>query len=168
MTLSSADFPSAAPNSTGFIGVHGQAPVGRGSTSPSLSVPSPLANLGSMSPTRRVFDITLIYSGRNVRHQIYDSMPVATLMEEAGGIFGLNPSHMILMLFTGTPTTLPPSGSVYGPPRVEENATVFVFMTQAVSQNNASLFRPQPPRSPEVGFSPFQVGTAVSSKLLSS
>jgi hypothetical protein len=170
MTLSSADFPTAVPNPAGFLGVYGQSSARGGASSPSSSVPSPLVKPGIQSPSNRVFKITLICTGRNVRRQVYESMAVAVLMEEAGAIFGLDPSYIVLMLFTLTPMTLPRNGLISGP-RVEENATVFVFTTQGVSQADSRVYHPHSSVVLGNGFFHHQSSvpsTAVSSKLLSS
>jgi hypothetical protein len=66
-------------------------------------------------------------------------MPILTLMEEAGAIFGLDPAQIILMLFSLTPVTLDRSGLISGPPRVAPNSTVFVFaifVAEQASQHN--------------------------------
>jgi hypothetical protein len=91
------------------------------------SVQSPGVGLGAASRNSHVFQILLVYNGQTVGHQVYDSMPILTLMEEAGAIYGLDPAWIILILFSLTPVTLNRNGLVSGPPRVEAGATVFVF-----------------------------------------
>ncbi len=70
------------------------------------SVPSPGLGVGSSQRKDKVFQITLVYNGQSVKHQVYESMPILTLMEEAGSIFGLDPAQIILMLFSLAPVTL--------------------------------------------------------------
>jgi hypothetical protein len=68
--------------------------LGRVDHSPVPSVPSPGLGAGSSQRKDQVFQITLVYNGQSVKHQVYESMPILTLMEEAGFIFGLDPAQM--------------------------------------------------------------------------
>ena len=148
--------------------------VGRGERSPlqsvhspAPSVPSPGLGPGTASRNHRVFQILLIYNGQTVGHQVYDSMPILTLMEEAGAIYGLDPAWIILMLFSLTPVTLRRDGLVSGPPRVEAGATVFVFEVVIPGQRLQGNLVPIPPsqRALAQPQSP-PVTTMVNSKLL--
>jgi hypothetical protein len=161
-TLSSNGLPI-----TLATGTPGNAIVGRVQISPVPSVPSPGLGLGTAQRNNRIFQIILVYNGQSVNHQVYDSMPILTLMEEAGAIFGLDPAWIILMLFSLTPVTLRRDGLVSGPPRVQAGATVFVFEVIVSGQGQRRNFAPVPlgPRD----FGPPQpppVTAMVNSKLL--
>ena len=65
--------------------------LGRVEHSPVPSVPSPGLGVGGSQRMDQAFQITLVYNGQNVRHQVYESMPIITLMEEAGSIFWPGP-----------------------------------------------------------------------------
>jgi hypothetical protein len=100
--------------------------------------------------------ITLIYNGQPVQHEVYDAMPIFSLMEDAGRIFGLDPNQVVLMLFSAVTTTLDRHGVVAGPPPFRANATVFVFSIQGptpmVQRQDFSSF---PPAPRDYGASPF-------------
>ena len=167
LTISSANGMSL-PLQTG---IQGHARMGQPTHSPVPSVPSPGMTHGS-GPSYGIepFMITLIYNGQPTRHEVYDAMPIFTLMEDAGQIFGLDPNHLLLTLFSAVPATLDRYGVVAGPPRLVENATVFVFVVHApIPTSQERVF---PPSSPApYGFGAPAVLSAnamVSSKLLGS
>jgi hypothetical protein len=56
-------------------------------------------------------------------------MPISQLTEDAGTTFGLEPEHIILVLFGMVPVTLRSNSTVAGPPRLTTNAVVMVFYT---------------------------------------
>ncbi len=113
-------------------GVLEHASMGRQNYSPVPSVPSPGVTHGS-GPAYGIqpFLITLIYNGQPVRYEVYDAMPIFSLIEDAGNIFSLDPNQIVLMLFSTVTTTLDRNGVVAGPPRLVANATVFVFAIHA-------------------------------------
>jgi hypothetical protein len=80
----------------------------------------------STSPEVR-FEITLIYAGTSIRHQVWASMPIAQLMTDAGMIFGLDPNTLILLLFSSVPTTLRRDATISGPPPVPPGSKVMAF-----------------------------------------
>jgi hypothetical protein len=116
------------------------------------------------------FMSALIYNGQPVQHEVYDAMPIVSLMEDAGQIFGLDPNQIVLMLFSAVTTTLDRHGVIAGPPRLVANATVFVFAIHAPTPTAQQRgFAPVPPASCSFGASPFpQANAMVSSKLLGS
>jgi hypothetical protein len=52
------------------------------------------------------YHIRLICAGVTVQHRVWLSMPIFTLIEEAGDIFGLDPAGISLVLFSASPVTL--------------------------------------------------------------
>ena len=166
-TLSSANgFPITLPLS-GPVDIPEQAPRLRGS--PARSVPSPLLGSDSSSGKSSVFEINLICNGQTVRHEVYDSMPVAQLMDEARAVFTLAQCPVILMLFGMTPSTLDQSRSLSGPPRVGANATVFVIPVQIFGPANNCAHPLVPPPGSSFIFPPNPSPSAsglMSSKLL--
>ena len=142
--------------------------LGRVEHSPVPSVPSPGLGVGGSQRMDQVFQITLVYNGQNVRHQVYESMPIITLMEEAGSIFGLDPAQIVLMLFSLTPVTLDRNGYVSGPPRVSPNSTVFVFAIFVAGQEITQDYLIPPARGARIPFQPPPppATSLVSSKLL--
>jgi hypothetical protein len=88
-------------------------------------------------------------------------------MEEAGAIYALDPSWIILMLFSVTPVTLDRNGLLSGRPRVDAGATVFVFEVVIPGQRVQNSLVPAHPRpgmyeQPQVS----PITTVVNSKLL--
>ncbi len=71
--------------------------------------------------------IHLIFEGAVVACRVRSSMLIAQLAVEAGQIFGLDPEHVILMLFSAAPTSLPKDGCLSGPPVVGPGSRVMVF-----------------------------------------
>ena len=104
-----------------------------------FSVPSPALGRGASPQNDPVYDIFLIYNGQDVRHQVYESMPILQLVREAGARFRLDWTQIILMLFSMTPVTLDRNGLISGPPRVGENARVFVFVINASVENGQAV-----------------------------
>ncbi len=115
-----------------------------------------------------ISSITLVYNGQTVRHEVHDSMPISRLMAEAGGIFSIDHTNIILMLFIRDGSgKLDRYGFIYGPPRVTSNSTVFVFLilpTHADSVPGTDR-RPVLYGSAPVPF-PSSASTTMSSKLL--
>jgi hypothetical protein len=142
--------------------------LGRVEHSPVPSVPSPGFGVGGSQRKDQVFQITLVYNGQSVRHQVYESMPILTLMEEAGSIFGLDPAQIILMLFSLAPVTLDRNGHLSGPSRVPPNSTVFVFAIFVAEQATTQNYPIPPARDARIPFHslPPPATSLVSSKLL--
>jgi hypothetical protein len=70
----------------------------------------------------------LIFEGNSVIHRVWPTMGIHQLMSEAGSIFGLDPSEIMLVLFsTVVPTTLHRDATISGPPRILHGARVMVF-----------------------------------------
>jgi hypothetical protein len=59
-------------------------------------------------------------------------MLIWQLTVEAGSIFGIEPEEISLILFSGSPTSLPRNGRISGPPRVTPGSTVMVFQIPAL------------------------------------
>ncbi len=55
-----------------------------------FSVASPALGRGASPQNDPVYDIFLIYNGQDVRHQVYESMPILQLVREAGARFRLD------------------------------------------------------------------------------
>jgi hypothetical protein len=100
-------------------------------------VPSPDAE--------KFFDITLIYEGDRVRHQVAAHMPVAELSAEAAAIFQINAADVILLLYGIIPRTLPRNGRISDPPRVIAGSTVLVFCVATPGHGQGGY---PPPASP--------------------
>jgi hypothetical protein len=77
------------------------------------------------------FEILLSYGGSTVNHRVWDEMPIAQLMAEAGSIFGLDSTELILVLSSSPPMTLQRGGSIMGPPRVCPGSNVIVLQVHA-------------------------------------
>jgi hypothetical protein len=73
------------------------------------------------------FEIFLTYSGTTVIHSVWDEMAISQLIMEAGSIFGLDPTEIILILFSSQPKSLQRDGTIMGPPRVTPGSNVMVF-----------------------------------------
>jgi hypothetical protein len=82
--------------------------------------------VASATPSEN-FEIYLTYSGTTVVHQVWHEMLISQLMSEAGSIFGLDSTEMILVLFSWQPTPLQRGGNIMGPPRVTPGSKVIVF-----------------------------------------
>ena len=82
---------------------------------------------GGQSPPTGPFVIYLTYAGARVAHRVWDSMGISQLIDEAGLVFGIDPSEVTLMLFSMTPTSLHRGAKISGPPRVTAGSTVMVF-----------------------------------------
>ncbi len=54
------------------------------------------ASVGVQTP----YEIQLIFEGNSVQHRVWSIMPISQLMVEAGSIFGVDPSEMVLLLLT--------------------------------------------------------------------
>ena len=77
------------------------------------------------------FEILLSYGGSTVNRRVWDEMPIAQLMAEAGSIFGLDSTELILVLSSSPPMTLQRGGSIMGPPRVCPGSNVIVLQVHA-------------------------------------
>ena len=84
-------------------------------------------NRPSLSPQAAPFEISLIHEGHSVSHRVWPDMGIAQLMVDAGAIFGLDPSEIVLLLFSAFPVTLRKDGLISGPPPVLPGAKVMVF-----------------------------------------
>jgi hypothetical protein len=82
------------------------------------------------------FEIFLTHSGTTVIHRVWNEMPIAQLMAEAGSIFGLDSSEMILVLFSSQPISLQRERSIMGPPRVTPGSNVMVFNVYSSGSND--------------------------------
>ena len=100
---------------------------GWGNNNPGIPHSMPPFTSGTPSPGAGSFEITLIYEGNRIGHQVTQHMPVMQLVEEAGALFRLHPSAVVLLLFGMHPRTLPRENRLSDPPRVEHGATVLVF-----------------------------------------
>ncbi len=54
-------------------------------------------------------------------------MHVSQLISEAGTLFGVDPQDLALIFFSGSPSSIPRTGRVSGPPRIAPGSTVLVF-----------------------------------------
>ncbi len=79
--------------------------------------------------------ITLIHEGNRIRHQIWPTMPVAVLTQDAATLFRLPPpaSAIVLMLFGMIPSVLHFDQRICDPPQVTNGATVLVFQVPVPS-----------------------------------
>jgi hypothetical protein len=115
--------------------------------SPAHSVPSPFgqpneAMVLSSSPGKLgnrnspqadpVYEITLVNEGRTQRHRVFENLRVSQLAVEAAGVFSLDPNAVVLMLFSTALVTLDRKRTLVGPPRVNPNATVIVFVVMGI------------------------------------
>ncbi len=73
------------------------------------------------------FEIFLTHSGTTVIHRVWKEMAIAQLIMEAGSIFGLESTEIILILFSSQPLSLQRDGTIMGPPRVTPGSNVMVF-----------------------------------------
>jgi hypothetical protein len=80
------------------------------------------------------FEITLIYEGRQVRHEVSEILPVSTLMIDVGRIFRIDPNALILMLFSASPAILNRTLTLQGPPWVGPNSSLFVFVVATAAE----------------------------------
>jgi hypothetical protein len=118
------------------------APSGFGHLEPGINPSSPLRG-ASNSPSDCTFEIFLTFSGGTVVHRVWDSMPIAQLIFDAGILFGMDHHDLALILFPGSqgPTSIPLTERVSGPPRITPASTVFVFYVPGQRQ----LVAPPPP-----------------------
>ena len=118
------------------------APSGFGHLEQRINSSSPLRG-ASNSPSDGTFEIFLTFSGGTVVHRVWDSMPIAQLVFDAGILFGLDHQDLALILFSGSqgPTPISLTGRVSGPPRISPASTVFVFYVPG----QRPLVAPPPP-----------------------
>ena len=87
---------------------------------------SPLRHGGSQYPDG-TFEIFLIFNGGTTVHRVWDSMHVSQLITEAGTLFGVDPQDLALILLSGSPSSIPRTGRISGPPRIAPGSSVLVF-----------------------------------------
>ncbi len=139
-----------------------------GTVSRSLSGPDPRPGLGpspvspnppSSGPVRGAvppgpphdpgYIIHLVFEGAVVACRVRASTSVAQLRIEAAQIFGLDHDHLILVLFSSAPTSLPREGFLSGPPVVGPGARVMVFyVTPSHWLQRQGAHRPEPREAP--------------------
>jgi hypothetical protein len=100
------------------------------------------------------FEIFLTHSGDTVIHRVWNEMPISQLMSEAGSIFGLDPTEMLLVLFSSQPVSLQRGGSIMGPPRVTPGSNVMVFYVHSSGCTNVPYAPPTRTASHGHGFQP--------------
>jgi hypothetical protein len=110
-------------------------------------------------PENKDYEIFLIYSGTTVVHRVWESMGISRFAMEAAAIFHLDPSAIILVLFSNSPTTLDRSATILGPPRIVPGSRVMIFHVPG-----SIHIVPQPQRDPSVVFP----SPGLNSKLLGS
>jgi hypothetical protein len=154
LTLTHTDFHSLQfadrdEGQTHFAGRNGGSVTdGHGSRfSPAHSVPSPFGQPNeaadpSISPGRQgsrgspqadqIYEINLVNEGRTRKHRVFEGLRVSQLVVEAAGVFSLDANGVVLMLFYTAPVTLDREKTLAGPPRVNPNATVFVFVVMGI------------------------------------
>jgi hypothetical protein len=93
--------------------------------------PSPPERI-TMSPASGIFENVLVYSGNQVIYRVWDSMSISQLCADAGTVFGLNQMELVLVLFSGVPTSLQRGATIAGPPRVVSGSFVMVFHVPGV------------------------------------
>ena len=94
--------------------------------------------------------IHLIFEGTAVACRVRSSMSIAQLAIEAGQIFGLDSEHIILVLFSIAPTSLPKDGYLSGPPVVGPGSRVMVFyVTPSHWLQRPVTHRPEPRVAPQ-------------------
>jgi hypothetical protein len=132
------------------------APSGFGHLEPGTLQSSPPRGVGNPS-SNGAFEIFLTFSGGTVVHRVWDSMPIAQLISDAGDVFGLDHQDLALILFSGPqgPTSIPRAGRVSGPPRIPPGSTVFVFCVPGQRQLQPPPLHPHVDRESSLsGLSP--------------
>jgi hypothetical protein len=134
--------------------------------SPAHSVPSPFrqpdaAAILPVSPGRMgswishqvdsVFEIALVNEGRTHKHRVFEGLRVSQLAVEADGILSLAPDGVVLMLFSTAPIMLYRTQTLAGPPRVNPNATVFVFVVMGIPEARSPIPGAQSPYTAKGG-----------------
>ncbi len=92
--------------------------------------------------------ISLISEGNSVRHLVWPSKSISELIEDAGSIFGLDPSCISLVLFSVIPVMLKRDSTVSGPPTVVADSSVMVFALPNLPPQGAQQFGPRTPPPP--------------------
>ncbi len=118
-----------------------------------------------LSPQAGPFEIALIYEEHSVSHRVWPSMSIAQLLIDAGSIFGLDPSEIVLLLFSALPVTLRRDGTISGPPVVLPGAKVMVFHVHGQPYTRNPAGPPLVQRNPPEQLPPFPI---FNSKLLGS
>jgi hypothetical protein len=119
---------------------------------PSPSVASVRARASAIPSAN--FEIFLTHLGATVIHQVWNEMPISQLMSEAGSIFGLDSTEMILVLFSSQSISLQRGGSIMGPPRVTPGSNVMVFYVHPSGSTNVPHAPPTRTASHGHGFQP--------------
>ena len=100
------------------------------------------------------FEIFLTHSGNTVIHRVWNEMPISQLISEAGSIFGLDSTEILLVLFSSQPVSLPKGGSIMGPPRVTPGSNVMVFYVHSSGCTNVPYVPPTRTATHGHGFQP--------------
>jgi hypothetical protein len=97
---------------------------------------------GSLRPGDRgygAYYVSLICAGDTIQVLVWPTMLIAELIDDAGRIFGLEPTGIYLLLFTTPPTSLRRDSTISGPPLVAPDASVMVFCHQTPPTDQAAL-----------------------------
>jgi hypothetical protein len=99
--------------------------------------------LGSRSSLQAdpVYEIALVNEGRTHRYRVFEGLRVLQLAVEA----------VVLMLFPMAPVTLDGTRTLAGPPRVNPNATVFVFVVMGIPEVRSPIPAGRSPHTREEG-----------------
>jgi hypothetical protein len=81
----------------------------------------------------RGFVINLTYEGQLLQHQVTADMAVATLIEDAAGVYNLVAHDTVLVLFGANPRKLIRGNVLSDPPTVGPGATVLVMVISGLS-----------------------------------
>jgi hypothetical protein len=100
------------------------------------------------------FEIFLTHSGNTVTHRVWNEMPISQLISEAGSIFGLDSTEMLLVLFSSQPVSLQKERSIMGPPRVTPGSNVMVFYVHSSGCTNVPYAPPTRTATHGGGFQP--------------
>jgi hypothetical protein len=100
------------------------------------------------------FEIFLTHSGNTVIHRVWNEMPISQLTSEAGSIFGLDSTEMLLVLFSSQPVSLQKGRSIMGPPRVTPGSNVMVFYVHSSGCTNVPYAPPTRTATHGGGFQP--------------
>ena len=100
------------------------------------------------------FEIFLTHSGNTVIHRVWNEMPISQLISEAGSIFGLDSTEMLLVLFSSQPVSLQKERSIMGPPRVTPGSNVMVFYVHSSGCTNVPYAPPTRTATHGRGFQP--------------
>ena len=82
-------------------------------------------------PVEESFAIWLIYQGTPLQRYVTKSMRISKLILDAGTLFQLDPSTIVLIFFSMNPVTLDKNKTLAGPPIVPPNSRIMVFQIGA-------------------------------------